>query len=208
LITLKKFRHNNKGQMMVLEAVVFAITVIISLIFLYQMSPTTTQSVQQTSELKIRGDIALETLYKQEVEHLTDQTDSFPHPREFPKNKLVYYLITNDNHNLVRDIRSMLPGNVKFNVYVSNGTDKTFLTSSFVSDKPVILVDPIAVSHYFISIHPQFFNATKFGGDDGIVPAGGCLMAKRLGVYKEPYNGDIRRGYEISTYDIILEMSI
>jgi hypothetical protein len=202
---LKKFRHNNKGQMMVLEAVVFAITVIISLIFLYQMSPTTTQSVQQTSELKIRGDIALETLYKQEVEHLTD---SSLHPREFPKNKLVYYLITNETHNLVSDIRSMLPGNVKFNVYVSNGTDKIFLTSSFFSDKPVILADPIAVSHYFISIHPQFFNATKFGGDGGIVPAGGCLMAKRLGVYEEPYTGDIRRGYEISTYDIILEMNI
>lgn len=199
----KKIRFNNKGQMMVLESVVFAITVIISLIFLYQLSPTSTQNVQQTSDLKIRGDLALQSLYNQELSD-NDLPDNFP--GEFPKNKLVYYLLTDGYTTLAGELSSMLPSTAKFNVFISNGTNKTWITSNFPgSNTPVTLVDPISVSHYFISIHPQFFNGSKFDIIDD-----GCEIAKQFGVYNDPSSGDysIKEGYAISTYDIILEMSV
>ena len=97
----------------------------------------------------------------------------------------------------------MLPSTAKFNVFISNGTNKTWLMSNFNSITPVTLVDPISVSHYFISIHPQFFNGSKFD----IIDGDGCEIAKQFDVYKDS-NYNISEGYAISTYDIILEMSI
>jgi hypothetical protein len=86
---------NDKAQMMVLESVVFAITILISLIFLYQLSPTSTQSASYTNDLKIKGDASIQNLCNDEAPGASNL------PPGFPKNKLTYYLITDDYDSLI-----------------------------------------------------------------------------------------------------------
>jgi hypothetical protein len=62
--------RDDKAQMMVLEAIFFAITVVIALILLFQMSPTSIQSGSQSSNnLKMLGDNALDAIYA-ETQHI------------------------------------------------------------------------------------------------------------------------------------------
>jgi len=124
LIYKKILSTDNKAQMMVLESVVFSIIVIISLIFLYQISPTSTESTVYTSDLKIKGDSALQNLYNEEV-----PKEALPAtlPIGFPKNKLIYYLITDDYTNLISsNLKKLLPSSTTYNIFVSNGVKKTF----------------------------------------------------------------------------------
>jgi len=194
--------------MMVLESVVFAILVIISLIFLYQISPTSTESTVYTSDLKIKGDSALQNLYNEEVPILPANLSI-----GFPKNKLIYYLISDDYTGFISNLKGLLPSSTTYNIFVSNGTNKVLWFNSALTHTALVLTEPIAISHYFVAIHPQFFNGTEFGGiiselDDG------CDMAKAFDAYVDPDGLDptvddynIKEDYKISTYDVILEMS-
>jgi len=200
LIYKRNVSVDNKAQMMVLESVVFAIIVIISLIFLYQLSPTTTESTVYTSDLKIKGDAALQSMYNEEA---TDVPAKLP--VGFPKNKLIYYLITDDYTDFIStNLKKLLPSSTTFNIFVSNGVNKTFWCNSALDNTaPLELTPQITVSHYFVAIHPQFFNGTKFGSNISEL-SDGCEIAKSFGAYTGNYN--ITANYNISTYDIILEM--
>jgi len=202
LIIKRRILIENKAQMMVLESVVFAITVIISLIFLYQISPTSTESTVYTSDLKIKGDATLQSLYNEEI-----PVSPANLPVGFPKNKLVYYLITDDYNGFVLDLKKLLPPSSVYNIFISNGTEKVlWSTSALDNTAPLSLTEPIAVSHYFVAIHPQFFNITKF---KDIIGNDGSKIAKDFCAYKKlPGNTDhINESYTTSTYDVILEMS-
>jgi len=198
---------NDKAQMMVLESVIFAITILISLIFLYQLSPTSTQSTAYTNDLKIKGDTAIQNLYNDEAPEASNL------PQEFPKNKLTYYLITDDYDSLIRsNLKNMLPPNTMFNIQISNGTKKVFWCNSNADNStPLALSEPVVISHYMISIHPQFFNISKFGIRGlGLIENSnyndGCDIAIAFDAYDGGDINKIKEEYRTVTYDIILEM--
>jgi hypothetical protein len=181
---------DDKGQMMVIESVIFAITVLLALVFLYQMSPTSTVSNTYTNDLKIKGDDALRTLYNDQV-----TTDL---PQSFPKSKLIYYLISDDYDSLITsNLQNMLPSNTMYNIYISNGTQTVFWCSSALDNQTALpLKEPITISHYVIAIHPQFMTNSVFK-DMGIIDSDGCEIPK---LFNNNYNG--------SVYDVILEMCL
>ena len=194
-----EIKIDDKAQMMVIESIVFTITIIVALIFLYQLSPTSTVSNVYKNDLKIKGDDALRTLYN-------DQVTAVDLPKNFPKNKLIFYLITDNNESLVLNLQSKLPSNTMFNIYISNGTEKIFWCSSTMYIlSPLPVVEPVTISHYIVSIHPQFFNRSKF---PSIIDRDGCEIAKAFGAYANWQGGNynIKDDYKCSTYDVILEL--
>jgi len=172
---------DDKGQMMVLETVFFAVTVLLAIIFLYQLSPSSTISNEYTNILKVQGDDALQSLY----------TDVVPgdYPSDFPSNKLVYYLITNDYDGFtLSNLNNLLPSTVMYNIYISNGTKTVFwCNSDGNSTTPLKTIGPVTTSHIIIAIHPEYL--TELTDEDSILNE------------KFP-------GYDGSTYDIILEMRV
>jgi len=174
---------DDKGQMMVLETVFFAVTVLLALIFLYQLSPSSAVSNEYTNILKIQGDDALQSLY----------TDVVPgnYPSDFPANKLVYYLITNDYHNFTSDLNNLLPSTVMYNIYISNGTKIPvfWCNSDEDSATPLQPMGPVTTSHIIIAMHPEYLTdiPIELIGEESIL------------------NGEFS-DYDGSTYDIILEM--
>ncbi len=147
---------DDKAQMMVLESVIFAITILVALVFLYQLSPTSTVSNTHTDYLKVKGDDALQTLYNDEVSDVL--------PEGFPKSKLIFYLIT-DNYKalILSNLQNMLPPSTMYNIYISNGTKTIFWRNSLLDDtEPVKLIEPVTVSHITVTIHPDLLDATKF----------------------------------------------
>lgn len=177
---------DDKGQMMVLETVFFAVTVLLALIFLYQLSPSSTVSNEYTNILKIQGDDALQSLY----------TDVVPgdYPSDFPSNKLVYYLITNDYDGFtLSNLNNLLPSTVIYNIYISNGTKTVFWCNSDGDNTTPLqtTIGPVTTSHIIIAIHPKYLTdvSEQLIGDESILNE------------KFP-------GYDGSTYDIILEMLI
>lgn len=176
---------DDNAQMMIMEAVLSAVIILIALIFLYQLSPTSTVSNTYTNDLKIKGDNALQSLYNNEVSE-----DGVP--GDFPKGKLTYYLITNDYQSLVSsNLKNMLPPTTIFNIYISNGTTTVlWCNSSLGNSTPLKLIEPITISHYMVSIHPDFL--TEF--DTLYKNDGKSALYNTFATY------------EGSTYDVILEM--
>jgi hypothetical protein len=179
---------DDKAQMMVLESVLFAITILTALIFLYQLSPTSTISEIYTNDLKIKGDDALQSLYNDEI-----QGDV---PQSFPRSKLIYYIIT-DNHNdlIFSNLRNMLPPTTMYNIYLSNGENTIFWCNSYLNTSaPLALTEPVTISHIIVAIHSDFLNATKF---PEIIDDDGSELVNKFGINEE---------YTISLYDVRLEM--
>jgi len=173
---------DNKAQMMVLESVIFAITILVALVFLYQLSPTSTVSSIYTDTLKVKGDDALQTLYNDEVSDVL--------PEGFPKSKLIFYLITEDYNALIlSNLQHMLPSNTVYNIYVSNGTKTVFWYNSLLNDEPAKLSEPVTISHITVAIHPDLLDTGKFSFATGKL---------RTPAYFQDYDG--------SLYDVILEM--
>jgi len=180
--------------MMVLESVLFVITILVSLIFLYQLSPTSTVSNIYTNDLKIKGDEALQTLYNDKVPAVELPQNGIP--QDFPKNKLIYYLITDDHSGLISsNLQYMLPSSTMYNIYISNGTKTVFWcnsNSSLGSSTPTTLIEPITISHYMIAIHPDLLNETRFYE----IHDHRCKIATEF----------VDQGYNGSSYDVILKM--
>ena len=103
---------------------------------------------------------------------------------------------------MVLHLKSKLPSNTVFNIYISNGTNKIFWCSSALNNQtPLPVTEPVTISHYIVSIHPQFFNQSKFPS----IIRDGCEIAKAFDAYAdEDYN--IKDNYKCSTYDVILEL--
>ena len=176
---------DDKGQMMVLETVFFAVTVLLALIFLYQLAPSSAVSNEYTNILKVQGDDALQSLY----------TDVVPgdYPSDFPSNKLVYYLITNDYDGFtLSNLNNLLPSTVMYNIYISNGTKTVFwCNSDGNSTAPLQTIGPVTTSHIIIAMHPKYLTdiPIQLIGEESI-----------LNTEFSEYDG--------STYDIVLEMLI
>ena len=145
-------KMNNKAQMMVLESVVFSIAVIISIAFLFQITPTSTLSDQYTKELKIQGDDALASLY-----FATYEDDSLS--TNYPKSKLINYLIAeNGVTDLINDLNKILV-NKEYNIRISDGDKTIFWCNSFGDTAtPLVPKNEISSSHCIVSIHPYFID--------------------------------------------------
>jgi len=189
---------DDKGQVMILESIIFTVTILLALVFLYQLSPTSTVSKTYTNDLEIKGDDALKNLYTSKI----PSAIAAKIPSGFPKNQLVYYLITDDYGSLIlSNLSNMLPPNTLYNIYISNGTKTVFWCSyrppsAFDSSEPFPATEPVTISHIVIAIHPDFFDKNKF---PNIIDNDGCELAKKFRI-GEP------NGYKGSLYDVILEM--
>jgi len=156
-------KMDNNAQMMVLEAVVFSISVIISISFLFQISPTATLTDQYTKELKIQGDDALRSLYFEPYTY-----NSLP--SNYPSGKLINYIIEKDYTHLIIDLNKILLS-TEYNIRISNGTTTIFWCNSY-GDYTVELEprDEISTSHCLVAIDPNFlvdndrFDAFKTDG--------------------------------------------
>jgi hypothetical protein len=179
---------DNKAQMMVMETTIFAITVILGLAFLFQLSPSSTLTDTYSNELKIWGDDALRTLY-------TEPYTADALPANYPSNKLVYYLITNDYDNMTSELNNFLEDKIMYNIWISNGTQPVFWCNSLgYNDTPLSSIGSVTISHSIIPIDPVYLNN-----------ATGIFSGK----YKEGKKSDLDNKFEVcdsSSYDIILEM--
>lgn len=203
---IKKMMHD-KAQMMVLESIIFAITVVIALVFLIQLAPTSIQSSSGSAiNLKIIGDDVLDTTYA-ETWHIRsmEQPTKAIYTTNNPSNKLVVSLITN-NYSLLIDetLNKILPANVLYNLYVSNGTNKTFLCSYTGDPTDGIqypLGEDVFVSHKIIAIDPVHltgYGTGKYNSGRYYSDKSDLYWFSNTTITSNPYNG--------STYDVILEM--
>lgn len=178
---------DDKAQMMVMETVIFTITILLALAFLFQLSPSSTLTDEYTKELKVQGDDALRALY---IEPFT--ADDLP--SDYPSSKLVYYLITNDYNSMTSDLNDMLL-NIEYNIWVSNGTNTVFWCNSDGDyNTPLQGIRSVTTSHCLVAIDPLYRN-----NETGIFS----------GKYKHGDKSVLDQafpGYEGSTYNVILEL--
>ena len=183
---------NNNAQMMVLEAILFSITVVLALFFIVQLSPTSIQnSIDTTNDLQILADNALHSLYTEQgsVQSRGSEYSSRTETNN-PTSKLVVCIICNNYTELVNSLNDYLPINVFYNLYISNGTITKFICSS---GNPITQklppIEPVVVSHFLIAIDPVHLTEFEgvYGGDESII--------------QEAFEN-----YKQSTYDVILEL--
>lgn len=178
---------DDKGQMMILEVIFFTAIVVLSLVFIYQISPSSIVTNKYANDLKIAGDGALYSLY--------DDIIVEGQPSNYRFSKMEHYLITNAYGDFISDLNNMLPPNVMYNIYISNGTTTKFWCS-FIGDyyNSMISIDPVSVSHCFVAIDPYLL--TGFPDShyiDGKYGSKSDLSTEFL-------------GYSGSAYSVILEM--
>ena len=191
---------DDKAQMMVLESIIFAITVILSLVFLYQLSPSTTVENKYTSDLKLWGDYAIKSLNNAKIENSAD------YPLDFPSNKLVNYLITNDYNGFISDLNNMLPKTVDYNIYISNGTKTIFwchsnYKSGTTITGPLKTIEPVSKSHYIIVIDQLYRNNATHIFSHEVKQGRYCDNRSDLDHPDSAFGN-----YRGSSYDVILEM--
>lgn len=187
---------NNNAQMMVLESVIFAITVIIALAFLVQLSPT---SIQQGSEsitdVKILADDALTSLSIETLD-LKDTQKPLINSTNNPTSKLAVAIITNNYDEVINTLNDeIFLGPYLYNIYISNGTVAKFWCSS--TGDPTYVIprtgdEQVAVSHHIIAIDPAHLDDFH---DDIYVGING---ESHILQYFQDYKG--------ATYDVILEL--
>jgi len=189
---------NDNAQMMVLESVIFAITVMIALAFLVQLSPTSIQqSSESTTDLKILGDDALTSLSIEPL-NLKDRRETRGDETNNPASKLAVAIIVNDYDAIIGTLNEdILPDYAfyQYNIYISNGTVTKFWCSyqgNTTAPADRIGDEQVAVSHYIISIDPKHLD--NFG--DGIYEGG--AGESDIWQYFQDYEG--------ATYDVILEL--
>ena len=150
-------RLNESGQMLVLETIFFASTILLSIVFLYQLSPSSVISEEYTSDLKSIGDDALRNLYSNEI---IEQ-----HSIGYPSNKLVHYIIADDYGSFISDIQKLIPSTVLYNVYITNGDKSVFWCNSFGRNDSSIdilpAVDPVVIAHCIIPIDSNFITSSS-----------------------------------------------
>ena len=192
---LLKANRNNNAQMMILEVVLLAVMVFLALIFIYQLSPSSTTIDQYSNDLKIWGDNALYSIYHSPP---PSSVNTIP---GYPKSGMIHYLISNDYRGFIDDINSMLPTTVIYNIYISNESKTVFWCNSFGDfTDPLPAVDPVTVSHYFISIDYNHFTEFPFDSYIYIITDTMTLTDPESDLASE-FNG-----YDGSTYIVILEM--
>ena len=194
---------DDKAQMMVLEAIFFAITVVIALIFLFQISPTSIQSgTQSTNELKLLGDDALGTIYFETLHIKQNMGEDYT--TNNPSSKLAVCIITNNYTGLTDSLNNIMPDTVLYNIYISNGS-KTIFWCSFTGgsddDDRLTMIDPVALSHHPITIDTEHLINFTY---DIYLPV---EEPNRSDIWYDFANPALETPYEGATYEVILEMS-
>lgn len=197
--------RDDKAQMMVLESIFFAITVVVALAFLVQISPTSLQSATQSSnELKTLGDDALDAIHA-ETMHVTGSQDA-DYITNNPMSKLAVCIITNNYTALVDSLNTILGNTIIYNIYISNGTKTVFwctpVGTSYSTTTPQVLRDLVTISHHPISIDPKHLTDYSQVTYNPESPSGPNIRSDIWDDFinqPDPYDG--------ATYEVILEMS-
>ena len=166
---------NESGQMMVLETIFFASTILLSIVFLHQLSPSSVVSDEYTSDLKALGDDALRNMYNDNI--------SNPHDLAYPSNKLIHYIIQNEYGSFISDIKKLLPSNALYNVYITNGETTVFWCNSFGNHETqdiLTSVDPVVISHCLIPLDHQLLADTGADIYNDFIDYSDCVYEVRL----------------------------
>lgn len=210
-------RKNDNAQMMVLESILFAITVVVALAFLVQISPTAIQgSTQSTNDLKLLGDDALDAIYA-ETQHIKSGT-GLAYVTNNPTSKLAVCIIVNDYQSIIDSLNSILPDTVLYNIYVSNGTKTVFWCTpqgvTYDTTTPQSMIDPVAVSHHPIAIDPVHLDGFPEEDNSGGALPGveiyldtGGVDTGESDIWEHFVDPSLPDPYEGSIYEVILEMS-
>ena len=139
----RKLKFNNHGQMLVYEVITFAILLIISVIFVYQLTPQTySTSTRSSDELAIIGYDTLRSLDKLPYPYVSNYPGSLKsYLSDETKSEEFFWLL---NHSL--------PSFVDYNVYVSYGN----VTKQWpTSPDPKIKYGSISCANYIISLDSE-----------------------------------------------------
>ncbi len=146
-------KHDDHAQMLVFESVFFAATVVLSLVFLYQVSPHSVIIDVHSTDLAAIGKNTLYTLHNDEITPLCPG---------YPTRKLDHYLITNAYGDLTSDLRKIIPSTIMYNINITNGEDTMFWCNSFgdhaVADR-LTPGTPLVVVHCPVSIPSAILDA-------------------------------------------------
>jgi len=141
----------DSAQTMVLEVSFFTVMVILSLLFLYRLSPVSVVSSDFTDDLSDQGTDALHSIY--------NNLPSGEYPSNYPSNALVHYIITNNYEGMISDLNALLQSNVMYNLYITNETEQLFWCSSYQdSAYPLQTIDPVTIVHCLIAIDPIYID--------------------------------------------------
>ncbi|MFH1101068.1 MAG: hypothetical protein V1726_03420, partial [Methanobacteriota archaeon] len=144
------------------------------------------------------SDNALYTLY--------NDGDFGYRPTGYTSSKLVHYLISNAYSDMISELDELLPSNVMYNIYVSNGTNKVFWCNS-LGDwwNPLPKTDPVTISHCIVAM-----NLT------GYSQAAALTQLFYTHIVEEKYIGSsltqsdliilFNSGYSEPLFDVILEV--
>ena len=148
MCTMRK--SNESGQMMIIESIFFATTVLLALLFIYQLPLSSTTGISNEN-LQTIGDSALHTLYN-EAPGITSE-----YPEGFPPSKLVQYMVINASGSFISDLKNLLPSSVMFNVYIADTNIRWFWCSSSTVNSmlPLPSIDPVTISHCLVAIPPK-----------------------------------------------------
>ena len=147
---------DDKGQIMIIEAIIFAIFMILSLIFLYTIAPTGTVSNVYTDSQKVQADDAVQTM----LENYSINTEY----DNYPLNELTHYIVKNDYSNLTSRLNDLLSSNAHFNIYIANSSKSMFWCNSSANNyetisknaKPLQTTKSIVISSHIVAI-PHIF---------------------------------------------------
>jgi len=139
---------------LVLEAVVCAILLVISLLIFYQISPSTpvVSSETELSDLKTKGDDSLRFLNGLKV-HGAEEG--------YPDDALSYYLAKNNFKPLKENLSLFLPDTIEYNVYISNGKEEVFWFSS--GSGKLGPMGPTARSYRYVSVDIDLIKSSWHG---------------------------------------------
>ena len=154
---------NNKAQMMVLESIIFAITTIIAISFLINLSPSSIQrATETTTDLKTIGDDVLDTIFSQQTTIQSHGDSSYTGGETYdPTGKLEVCVITNNYVQLTTSINNLLPTNVFYNIYIADSEgNKVFWCNSTCNSTAgwtdeLTPTGTVFTSHHIISIDPK-----------------------------------------------------
>jgi len=187
---------------MILETIFFAATIILSLVFLYHLSPSSVVSNTYSYDLKVAGDGALHSLYNDII--------PIDRPAGYPSSKLEHYLITNAYASMISELNNLLPATVMYNIYISNGTKTVFWCNSFGNfSEPLSRIDPVTISHCIVAIDPAFSEAANRSGMYDHVDPATARFNKDDDGYNSWETSDLTplfEGYSDTIFDVILEM--
>ena len=153
---------DDKGQMMVIESILFAGMVLLALIFVYQLSPPSTISTDKYSnQLRILGNDALRSIDK------TSPSDVYNYT-----SRLVELVATKNMDNLTTILNSILPDYVSYNIFITDGNNTVVLYDGDVLGEKI---GTVARANRILAIDQNDVDTTAYPGGEIIPSYNGCL---------------------------------